>query len=81
MMHYRQVAWRFCSPAQRPNLAREQTVAATDRLDDLLDCVDHKLRVLLMHFVQLGNSFSLAANKIKLVTQSADVAKWQTQRT
>ena len=69
------------SLAQRPNPARELTVAATDRLDDQPDCVDHKLRLLLMYFVQLRNSFSLAANKIKLVTRSADVAKWQTQRT
>ena len=39
------------SLAQRPNPARELTVAATNRLDDLPDCVDHKLRLLLMYFV------------------------------
>ena len=39
------------SLAQRPNPARELTVAATNRLDDLPDCVDHKLRLLLVYFV------------------------------
>jgi hypothetical protein len=33
------------SLAQRPNPARELTVAATNRLDDLPDCVDHKFRI------------------------------------
>ena len=32
--------------AQRPN-----PIAPTNRLDDLPDCVDHKLRLLLMYFV------------------------------
>jgi len=36
---------------QRPNPARELTVAPTNRLDDLPDCVDHNLRLLLMYFV------------------------------
>ena len=39
------------SLAQRPNPARELTVAATNRLDDLPDCVDHKFRLLLVYFV------------------------------
>ena len=39
------------SLAQRPNPARELTVAPTNRLDDLPDCVDHKLRLLLVYFV------------------------------
>ena len=39
------------SLAQRPNPARELTVASTNRLDDLPDCVGHKLRLLLMYFV------------------------------
>jgi hypothetical protein len=30
---------------------------------------------------QLRNSFSPISNTIKLLTRSADVAKWQTQRT
>jgi len=42
------------SPAQRPNPAGEVTVAATNRLDDLPDCVDHKLRLLLVYFVDLS---------------------------
>ena len=39
------------SPVQRPNPAGEVTVAATNRLDDLPDCVDHKLRLFLVYFV------------------------------
>ena len=39
------------SLAQRPNPARELTVAAANRLDDLPDCVDHQLRLLLVYFV------------------------------
>ena len=39
------------SLAQRPNPTRELMVAATNRLDDLPDCVDHKLRLLLVYFV------------------------------
>jgi hypothetical protein len=55
MMPYRQTVCRFCSPQgndkmtcrwrKGQTLARELTVAATNRLDDLPDCVDHKLRL------------------------------------
>ena len=51
----------FCSPQGNDRVtchwrkgrtrARELTLAATNRLDDLPDCVDHKLRLLLVYFV------------------------------